>query len=103
MTKRASLATALDAATAAKGAKPGKAPAASSKGTLGAQSGRDKTTAITISGPHWDLLRAVAAKRAATDGGRNSVSAVIADLIEGASAKLAAEAGPFLKLYQGKA
>lgn len=105
MAKRASLASALDVATTAKGAKPSPKRAdsdAPNKGKIGNQSGRDKTTAITLSSAHWDTLRAVAAKRAADQGGRNSVSGVIGELIADNLDKLETEAGPFLKLYKGK-
>jgi hypothetical protein len=94
---------ALAAATAAKGGKANVAPVTTGpRGKLGAKSGRDKTTAITLSGEHWDILRAVAAKRAAENGGRNSVSGVLGALIDDSRDALETEAGPFLKLYRGK-
>jgi hypothetical protein len=46
------------------------------------------TTAISIRRDHWELLREVAFARARETGGRASVSAVIADLIESNKAKL---------------
>jgi len=51
------------------------------------------TTTIHIRREDWDLLRRVAFARALTTGGRASVSAVIAQLIQSHRDKLEEEAG----------
>lgn len=56
---------------------------------------RSASTAITIAPQDWRLLRAVAFARVQKTGGRASVSAVIAELIEQARSKLVTEAGVY--------
>ena len=52
-------------------------------GTLEAsEAGGSMTTAIHIPKATWSLLRRIAFKRAEDGGGRASVSAVLADLVE---------------------
>jgi hypothetical protein len=56
--------------------------------------GDKATTAIHIPKQTWDLLRRVAYKRALATGGRPSVSALVAELVERHRAELEAEAQP---------
>lgn len=51
------------------------------------------TTTISISRQDWDLLRRVSFTRAMATGGRASVSAVIASVIEAQREKLQKEVG----------
>ena len=54
------------------------------------------TTAIHLPRATWTLLRAVAFKRAQTQGGRASVSSLLVELVEQHRAELEQEAGTSL-------
>lgn len=83
--KRVGLTSAVAAGAAARGgAKKSSTPA-----------DRSSSTAITIAPQDWRLLRAVAFARVQKVGGRASVSAVIAELIEQARPRLMTEAGAY--------
>ena len=93
--KRVGLTSAVAAGAAARGgakktATRSRAPAASTPAD------RSSSTAITIAPQDWRLLRAVAFARVQKAGGRASVSGVIAELIDGARAKLVAEGGRYI-------
>ena len=92
--KRVGLTAAVTAGAAARGVAKksstrSRAPAASTPAD------RSSSTAITIAPQDWRLLRAVAFARVQRSGGRASVSAVIAELIEQARPRLMTEAGAY--------
>jgi hypothetical protein len=70
-----------------------KANTGSQAGALAAAQRETLTTAIHLPRATWTLLRAVAFKRAQTQGGRASVSSLLVELVERHRAELEQEAG----------
>jgi hypothetical protein len=73
-----------------------KANTAGQEGSPSAPPRETLTTAIHLPRATWTLLRAVAFKRAQTQGGRASVSSLLVELVEQHRAELEQEAGTSL-------
>ena len=63
---------------------------------VGASSGRDAATSITLSAAHKRLLNAVAYARSLATGKKVGISEIYAELVEGNIESLTKEAGPYL-------
>ena len=81
MSKRMPL-SALKVAATAKAKSLGQEPAATTATAQAQAAGGTITTAIHIPRRTWQLMRAVAFRRAQMNGGRASVSALITELVE---------------------